>query len=92
MVSLRSLVAGAALIAAPVMAALTATQLVSGLDSLKQQALALQRPASEITIVNAPLVIIGQGRSQYVSRSPAPPLRAGWLTWHRLSSRAFRRW
>ncbi|KAK3896693.1 hypothetical protein C8A05DRAFT_20386 [Staphylotrichum tortipilum] len=61
MVSLRSLVAGAALIAAPVMAALTPTQLTSGLDSLKKLALALQEPASQITIVSAPLIIIGQG-------------------------------
>lgn len=61
MVSLRSLVAGAALIAAPVMAALTTTQLTSGLDSLKKQALDLQGPASELTIVNAPLIVIGQG-------------------------------
>jgi hypothetical protein len=61
MVSLRSLVAGAALIAAPVMAALTPTQLTTSLDSLKQLALDLQGPASQITIINAPLIIIGQG-------------------------------
>jgi hypothetical protein len=61
MVSLRSLVAGAALIAAPVMAALTPTQLTSGLDSLKKLALDLQGPASQITVINAPLIIIGQG-------------------------------
>ena len=61
MVSLRSLVASAALIAAPDMAAHTATQLTSGLGSLEKLVLALQGPASEITIVNAPLIMIGQG-------------------------------
>jgi hypothetical protein len=61
MVSLRSLVAGAALMAAPIMAALTPAQIADGLKSLTVKSQALQGPAQSITIVNAPLIIIGQG-------------------------------
>jgi len=61
MVSLRSLVAGVALIAAPVMAALTPAQLVDGINMLTSKSQALQAPANSITIINAPLIIIGQG-------------------------------
>ena len=45
MVSVRSLFVGAALIAAPVMAAFTPPQIADGLNKLRQQALDLQRPA-----------------------------------------------
>ncbi len=61
MVSLRSLVAGAALIVAPVMAALSPAQLTEGLNKLTSQAQGLQSVAQSITIVNAPLIVIGQG-------------------------------
>ncbi len=61
MVSFRSLIAGAALIAAPVMAAATAEQVAASLKSLTNKASALQGPAQAISIVNAPLIIIGQG-------------------------------
>ncbi|KAG7285940.1 hypothetical protein NEMBOFW57_008236 [Staphylotrichum longicolle] len=61
MVSLRSLVAGVALIAAPVMAALTPTQLADGIKILTTKSQALQAPAQSITILNAPLIVLGQG-------------------------------
>ena len=62
MVSLRSLVTGAAaLMAAPIMAALTPTQLSDGINQLTTKSQALQAIAQSITIVNAPLLIIGQG-------------------------------
>jgi hypothetical protein len=61
MVSLRSLITAAALIAAPVMAALSPQQINEGLGRLTQKVQDLQEPASSITIVNAPLIVIGQG-------------------------------
>ncbi len=62
MVSLRSLVTGAAaLMAAPIMAALTPTQLSDGINQLTNKFQALQTVAQSITIINAPLIVIGQG-------------------------------
>ncbi len=61
MVSLRSLVIGAAALAAPVMAAITPTQWADGIKRLTAQSQDLQGPAQSITLVNAPLIIIGQG-------------------------------
>ncbi|KAK4032955.1 hypothetical protein C8A01DRAFT_20056 [Parachaetomium inaequale] len=69
MVSLRSLVAGVALLAAPVMAALTPLQISDGLAQLTKMSQELQPVAASITIVNAPLIVIGQG--------PFPPLIKG---------------
>jgi hypothetical protein len=61
MVSLRSLVICAALVAAPVLAALTPSQIYDSFNKLSEQALALQGPAAEISIVNAPLIVTGRG-------------------------------
>lgn len=61
MVSLRSLVAGAALMAAPIMAALTPAQIVDGTNSLTEKSRALLGPAESINLVNSPLIVIGQG-------------------------------
>jgi hypothetical protein len=61
MVSLRSLAAGAVLIAAPIIAALSPADVVGGLAQLTGKSQALQAPAQSISIVNAPLIIIGQG-------------------------------
>ncbi|KAH6624010.1 hypothetical protein B0J18DRAFT_427058 [Chaetomium sp. MPI-SDFR-AT-0129] len=69
MISLRSLIAGAAVLAAPVMAALSATQVTDGLNKVTQKSLELQPVADSITVVNAPLFVIGQG--------PFPDLIAG---------------
>ncbi|KAL2194704.1 UVI-1 [Corynascus similis CBS 632.67] len=69
MFSLRSLVAGAILMAAPVLAAVTPQQIADSLKSITKQARELQAPAQSITNVNAPLIIIRQG--------PLPPLIKG---------------
>jgi hypothetical protein len=61
MVSFRSLVAGVACLAAPVMAALTPLQISDGLKKVTQLSRDLQGPAQSITILNAPLIVIGQG-------------------------------
>ncbi|KAH6849620.1 hypothetical protein B0I37DRAFT_352199 [Chaetomium sp. MPI-CAGE-AT-0009] len=61
MVSLRSLVAGVALIAAPVMAALSPAELVERINELTKKSQALHAPVDSITIVNAPLVAVGRG-------------------------------
>jgi len=61
MVALRSLLAGIALIAASVVSALSPADVALGLGRVAAQAEALQRPASEITIINAPLIVVGQG-------------------------------
>ncbi|KAK5651779.1 hypothetical protein OQA88_11646 [Cercophora sp. LCS_1] len=62
MLSLRSIVTGAlAMTAATASAAATPQQIADGLRSLTQKHQALQAPAQSITILNAPLIVIGQG-------------------------------
>ncbi|KAK4097325.1 UVI-1 [Parathielavia hyrcaniae] len=61
MVSLRSLVAAAALIAAPVVVALSAQQTADGLNMLSQKSTKLNGHAQSITVANGPLIVIGQG-------------------------------
>ncbi|KAK4246900.1 hypothetical protein C7999DRAFT_15014 [Corynascus novoguineensis] len=70
MVSLRSLVASAALMAAPVLAALTPQQITDGIKLMAQKTYALHKPAQSITTAN-PLVIIGGG--------PFPTIIAGFI-------------
>ncbi|KAI0441889.1 hypothetical protein F4803DRAFT_551684 [Xylaria telfairii] len=55
--------------AATAMAAATPQQIASGIASLTQKSQALQAPAQSITILNAPLIVIGQG--------PFPTIIAG---------------
>jgi hypothetical protein len=50
-----------AVMAATALAALSPTQLSDGIRQLTAKSQALQGPAQSITIVNAPLIIIGQG-------------------------------
>ncbi|KAI0407190.1 hypothetical protein F4802DRAFT_595416 [Xylaria palmicola] len=47
--------------AATAMAAATPQQIADGIKSITQKSQALQAPAQSITILNAPLIIIGQG-------------------------------
>lgn len=61
-----------ALCGTAVMGALTPQQIADGLSSITQKAQALQAPAQSITILNAPLVAIGQG--PFPVRNPIPPL------------------
>ncbi|KAI0105774.1 UVI-1 [Nemania sp. FL0031] len=58
-----------AVMAATAMAALSPAQIASGLKTVTTQSQKLQAPAQSITIVNAPLIVIGQG--------PLPTLIAG---------------
>ena len=60
MVSFRTL-ATAALAAVPAFAAISPAQMVDNIRTLTTKSQALQAPAQQITIVNAPLIIIGQG-------------------------------
>ncbi|KAK4244525.1 hypothetical protein C7999DRAFT_35132 [Corynascus novoguineensis] len=61
MVSFRSLVAGVALIAAPVMAAISSTELVERINDLAGKVQAVQIPVQSMTVVSAPLVVLGRG-------------------------------
>ncbi|KAK4169847.1 hypothetical protein QBC43DRAFT_38663 [Cladorrhinum sp. PSN259] len=62
MVSLRTLATTAvAFMAAPAIAALTSGQIVDAIKSLTMKSRALQQPANSISIINGPLIIIGQG-------------------------------
>ncbi|KAK4159276.1 hypothetical protein QBC43DRAFT_362122 [Cladorrhinum sp. PSN259] len=62
MVSVRSFLTSAvAIMAVPAMAAISPQGIIDGLKTLTDQSQKLQRPAQSITIVNAPLIIIGQG-------------------------------
>ncbi|EAQ88242.1 predicted protein [Chaetomium globosum CBS 148.51] len=62
MVSLRSLFTGAvALMATAANAAVTPQQITNALGSLTQKAKDLNAPAQSITVLNLPLIIIGQG-------------------------------
>ncbi|KAL2170751.1 hypothetical protein VTG60DRAFT_4499 [Thermothelomyces hinnuleus] len=61
MVSLRSLVAGAVIFAAPVLAALSPLQITSGLRQLALKSTNLNPAAQRIHGFNAGLMIIGQG-------------------------------
>ena len=61
MVSFRSLVAGVALIASPVMAALTLDQVTNGVRRLTAISDNIDINAGSINAVNAALILIGQG-------------------------------
>ncbi|KAK4223795.1 hypothetical protein QBC38DRAFT_398957 [Podospora fimiseda] len=70
MVSLRTLVTSSvAFLAAPSLAALTPTEITNNIRTLTSKSQALVAPAQSITIVNGPLIIIGQG--------PFPTIVAG---------------
>ncbi|KEZ44983.1 hypothetical protein SAPIO_CDS2369 [Scedosporium apiospermum] len=66
---LKSVVTAMALTVTTVLGNLAPQQIVDGLDSLTAKAVALQPVAQSITILNAPLIVIGQG--------PFPQLIAG---------------
>jgi hypothetical protein len=70
MVSLRYLVAGVALVAAPVIQALTPAQLAADLESLATDSQNLEPTANSITILNAPLIVINEG--PYPACAPTP--------------------
>lgn len=53
--------AAGALMASSAMAALSPQQIADGLKTITDQSAAIKNPAQSITIVNAPLIVIGQG-------------------------------
>jgi hypothetical protein len=61
MVSFRIIATAAIAFAAPIFAQTTPAQVVTDLNTLAQQAKNLQPIASQITTINAPLIVIGQG-------------------------------
>jgi len=61
MVAFGKLITSAVALAIPALAALTPAQIVSNLEMITQKSMALQAPAKTITLVNAPLLVIGQG-------------------------------
>jgi hypothetical protein len=61
MVAFGKLITSAVALAVPALAALTPAQIVSNLEMITQKSMALQAPAKTITLVNAPLLVIGQG-------------------------------
>jgi hypothetical protein len=61
MVSFRTLALSALAMTAPIMAQTTPAQVVSNIKMITQKSQALQAPAQSITVINGPLIIIGQG-------------------------------
>jgi hypothetical protein len=61
MVAFGKLITSAVALAVPALAALTPAQIVSNLEMITQKSMALQAPAKTITLINAPLIVIGQG-------------------------------
>lgn len=59
MISLPKLFTAALAATSVVIAAATPQQIADGIKSLTQKSQALQGPAKTITIVNAPLIVIG---------------------------------
>ncbi|EUC47811.1 hypothetical protein COCMIDRAFT_3288 [Bipolaris oryzae ATCC 44560] len=69
MVSIRNIFTAALALAAPISAAITPAQMVDNIKMVTAKSQALQAPAQSITIVNGPLIVIGQG--------PFPQIIAG---------------
>jgi hypothetical protein len=61
MVSFRNLALSALAMTAPIMAQTTPAQVVSNIKMITQKSQALQAPAQSLSLVNGPLIIIGQG-------------------------------
>jgi hypothetical protein len=61
MVAFGKIFTSAMAMAVPVVAQLTPAQVVSNINMITQKSQALQAPAQSITIINGPLIIIGQG-------------------------------
>ena len=61
MVAFGKLITSAVALAVPALAALTPAQIVSNINMITQKSMALQAPAKTVTLVNAPLLVIGQG-------------------------------
>lgn len=69
MVSFHKIIVASLAVLAPIVAQTTPAQVVSNIQMITQKSQALQAPAQSITIINGPLIIIGQG--------PFPQIIAG---------------
>jgi len=69
MVSFRNFFTAAVALSVPIAAQLSPAQVVSNIKMLTSKSQALQAPAQSITVINGPLIIIGQG--------PFPQIIAG---------------
>jgi len=69
MVSFRNFFTAAVALSVPIAAQITPAQVVSNIRMVTQKSQALQAPAQSITIINGPLIVIGQG--------PFPQIIAG---------------
>jgi hypothetical protein len=61
MVSFRTIFASALALSVPVIAQSTPAQIVDNIKVLTQKSMALQPVAQSISVVNGPLIVIGQG-------------------------------
>ena len=61
MVSFRNFFTAAVALSVPIAAQITPAQVVSNIRMVTQKSQALQAPAQSITIINGPLIVIGQG-------------------------------
>ncbi|KAI4648077.1 hypothetical protein J4E93_004488 [Alternaria ventricosa] len=61
MVSFRNFFTAALAFSVPISAAITPAEVVTNIKSITQKSQALQSPAQSISVVNGPLVLIGQG-------------------------------
>ncbi|RMZ67329.1 uvi-1 [Pyrenophora seminiperda CCB06] len=71
MVAFRNIITATLALAAPIAAAITPAQVVDNIRMLTTKSQALQGPANSISIINGPLIIIGQG--------PFPQIIAGFV-------------
>lgn len=69
MVAFGKVLTSAVAMIVPIMAQITPAQVVQNINMIAQKSQALQAPARSITVINGPLIIIGQG--------PFPQIIAG---------------
>ena len=69
MVSFNKIFIASMAMVAPILAQTTPEQVVSNIEMITQKSQALQAPAQSITIINGPLIVVGQG--------PFPQIIAG---------------
>lgn len=61
MVAFGKILASAMALAVPIIAQTTPAQVVSNINTLTQKSQALQAPAQSLSIINGPLIVVGQG-------------------------------
>ncbi|KAI1533290.1 hypothetical protein PtrSN001A_006924 [Pyrenophora tritici-repentis] len=61
MVAFRNIITAALALATPITAAISAAEVTVNIKVVTQKSMALQQPAQSISLVNGPLILIGQG-------------------------------